>query len=39
MRQTVERARDSGTSLVFLSANTMYWQVELAPRRPARSSC
>ena len=24
------RARDSGTSLVFLSANTMYWQVELA---------
>ncbi|RNG27401.1 N,N-dimethylformamidase beta subunit family domain-containing protein [Streptomyces botrytidirepellens] len=31
MRRTVERARDSGTSLVFLSANTMYWQVELAP--------
>ena len=31
MRRTVERARDNGTSLVFLSANTMYWQVELAP--------
>ncbi|GHJ40084.1 N,N-dimethylformamidase beta subunit family domain-containing protein [Streptomyces sp. TS71-3] len=31
MRRAVERARDHGTSLVFLSANTMYWQVELAP--------
>ncbi|GAA1924785.1 hypothetical protein GCM10009716_36320 [Streptomyces sodiiphilus] len=31
MRATVERARDDGTSLVFLSANTMFWQVELAP--------
>ncbi|MEU6080048.1 N,N-dimethylformamidase beta subunit family domain-containing protein [Streptomyces sp. NPDC047108] len=31
MRRTVEQARDSGTSLVFLSANTMYWQVELSP--------
>ncbi|GAA3228219.1 hypothetical protein GCM10020256_40310 [Streptomyces thermocoprophilus] len=31
MRRTVEKARDHGTSLVFLSANTMYWQVELAP--------
>jgi hypothetical protein len=31
MRRTVERARDIGTSLVFLSANTMYWQVELGP--------
>ncbi|MEO3751512.1 N,N-dimethylformamidase beta subunit family domain-containing protein [Streptomyces sp. B6B3] len=31
MRRAVERARDSGTSLVFLSANTMYWQVSLAP--------
>ena len=31
MRRTVELARDSGTSLVFLSANTMYWQVELGP--------
>jgi hypothetical protein len=29
MRAAVERARDSGTSLVFLSANTMYWQVSL----------
>ncbi|MFC1410125.1 N,N-dimethylformamidase beta subunit family domain-containing protein [Streptacidiphilus sp. N1-12] len=31
MRDAVEAARDSGTSLVFLSANTMYWQVELDP--------
>lgn len=31
MRKTVELARDQGTSLVFLSANTMYWQVELGP--------
>ncbi len=31
MRRTVELARDHGTSLVFLSANTMYWQVELGP--------
>ncbi|MEU1307615.1 N,N-dimethylformamidase beta subunit family domain-containing protein [Streptomyces cinnamoneus] len=31
MRRAVEDARDCGTSLVFLSANTMYWQVELAP--------
>ncbi|MFK0293572.1 N,N-dimethylformamidase beta subunit family domain-containing protein [Streptomyces sp. NPDC090442] len=31
MRRTVEAARDAGTSLVFLSANTLYWQVELAP--------
>ncbi|MDT0323183.1 N,N-dimethylformamidase beta subunit family domain-containing protein [Streptomyces millisiae] len=31
MRTAVERARDAGTSLVFLSANTMYWQVGLGP--------
>ncbi|MDF3291482.1 N,N-dimethylformamidase beta subunit family domain-containing protein [Streptomyces silvisoli] len=31
MRRAVERARDQGTSLVFLSANTMYWQIELGP--------
>ncbi|UFQ16692.1 MULTISPECIES: N,N-dimethylformamidase beta subunit family domain-containing protein [Streptomyces] len=31
MRRTTELARDGGTSLVFLSANTMYWQVELGP--------
>lgn len=31
MRRTVEAARDGGTSLVFLSANTMYWQVSLSP--------
>ncbi|WP_107409450.1 N,N-dimethylformamidase beta subunit family domain-containing protein [Mangrovactinospora gilvigrisea] len=30
MRAAAEKARDGGTSLVFLSANTMYWQVELA---------
>ncbi|WP_037574070.1 N,N-dimethylformamidase beta subunit family domain-containing protein [Phaeacidiphilus oryzae] len=31
MRRSVETARDAGTSLVFLSANTMYWKVELEP--------
>jgi hypothetical protein len=31
MRATAERAREHGTSLVFLSANTMHWQVELRP--------
>ncbi|NGN66046.1 phosphoribosylamine--glycine ligase [Streptomyces sp. A7024] len=31
MRRNAELARDAGTSLVFLSANTMYWQVDLAP--------
>ncbi|MGH3311909.1 MAG: N,N-dimethylformamidase beta subunit family domain-containing protein [Streptomyces sp.] len=31
MRHAVERARDGGTALIFLSANTMYWQVELDP--------
>lgn len=31
MRRSAELARDSGTSLVFLSANTMYWQVDLSP--------
>ncbi|MGW1169713.1 N,N-dimethylformamidase beta subunit family domain-containing protein [Streptomyces sp. NPDC002550] len=31
MRRFVEAARDQGTSLVFLSANTMYWQAELGP--------
>ena len=30
MRRAAERARAHGTSLVFLSANTMYWQVELS---------
>ncbi|MCZ7415340.1 MULTISPECIES: N,N-dimethylformamidase beta subunit family domain-containing protein [unclassified Streptomyces] len=29
MRRAVARARDCGTSLVFLSANTMYWRAEL----------
>ncbi|MFE9252053.1 N,N-dimethylformamidase beta subunit family domain-containing protein [Streptomyces sp. NPDC007088] len=31
MRRTTELAKETGTSLVFLSANTMYWQVELGP--------
>lgn len=31
MRRAVERARDAGTSLVFLSANTMYWRTQLHP--------
>lgn len=31
MRRAAERARDAGTALVFLSANTMYWQVDLSP--------
>ena len=30
MRRRAEEARDGGTSLVFLSANTMYWQIDLA---------
>lgn len=30
MRRAAEKARDSGTALVFLSANTSYWQVELS---------
>lgn len=30
MRRAVEKARDAGTALVFLSANTMFWQVELS---------
>jgi hypothetical protein len=30
MRRAVEAARDRGTSLVFLSARTMYWQIETA---------
>lgn len=27
MRRTAEQARDSGTNLVFLGANTMYWRI------------
>ncbi|OEU96321.1 N,N-dimethylformamidase beta subunit family domain-containing protein [Streptomyces oceani] len=34
MRRGAERARQAGTSLVFLSANTMYWQVELHDMPP-----
>lgn len=29
MRRAVERARDGGTNLAFLGANTMYWRVRL----------
>lgn len=29
MRRAAEAAREAGTSLVFLSSNTMYWQVDL----------
>jgi hypothetical protein len=38
MRQAVLDARAEGTNLAFLSANTMYWRVRLAPRStgPAR---
>jgi hypothetical protein len=31
VRRAVERARDRGTSLVFLCAGTSHWQAELAP--------
>ena len=33
MREAVERARDSGTNLAFLGANTMYWRIRLEGRR------
>jgi hypothetical protein len=38
MRRTVERARDGGTNLAFLAANTMYWRIRLerSPSGPAR---
>ena len=45
MREAVERARDGGTNLAFLGANTMYWRIRLdeptgpgpaADRLPAR---
>jgi hypothetical protein len=29
MRDTVERARNNGTNLAFLGANTMYWRIRL----------
>ncbi|MFC7495245.1 MULTISPECIES: N,N-dimethylformamidase beta subunit family domain-containing protein [unclassified Nocardioides] len=29
MRDTVEQARDAGTNLAFLGANTMYWRIRL----------
>ena len=32
MRTAVERARDSGTNLAFLGANTMYWRIRLDGR-------
>jgi hypothetical protein len=33
MRSAVERARDSGVSLGFLAANTMFWQIRYSPDR------
>jgi hypothetical protein len=38
MMTAVIRARDSGTNLAFLGANTAYWRIRLSPRdgRPAR---
>ena len=38
MREAVERARDGGTNLAFLGANTMYWRIRLddADSGPAR---
>jgi hypothetical protein len=33
MRTAVEHARDHGTNLMFLGANTMYWKVRLASSR------
>jgi len=32
MRKAVERARDGGTNLAFLGANTMYWRIRLDGR-------
>lgn len=39
MRQAVLQARDSGTNLAFLGANTMYWRIRLAegPSGPDRT--
>jgi hypothetical protein len=31
MRARVTQARDAGTNLVFIGANTMYWRIRLAP--------
>ena len=38
MRDAVTKARDAGTNLAFLGANTMYWRIRLAARAtgPAR---
>jgi len=33
MRATVTRARDAGTNLAFLGANSVYWRVRLEPGR------
>ena len=35
MRTAVEHARDHGTNLLFLGANTMYWKVRLASSHDA----
>lgn len=31
MRRNIERARDAGVNLAFLSSNTSYWQIRLEP--------
>ena len=35
MRDAVAGARDAGTNLAFLGANTMYWRIRLEPRHRA----
>ena len=39
MRREVTRARDAGTNLAFLGANTMYWRVRLEDRPTGRRGC
>ena len=39
MRSEVTRARDAGTNLAFLSANTMYWRVRLEDRSTGPRGC
>ena len=34
MRRAVLRARDAGTNVAFLGANTMYWRIRLEQRAP-----
>ena len=39
MREAVERARDGGTNLAFLGANTMYWRIRLDDAGSGRPGC